>query len=44
MKNSEYLKAKKEVVCKLKSNGIDAEHLEDNDLTSLVAQHIGNKE
>ncbi|MGR5067561.1 hypothetical protein [Vibrio alfacsensis] len=43
MKNSEYLKAKKEVVCKLKSNGIDAEQLGDEDLTALIAQHIEEK-
>lgn len=43
MKNSEYLKAKKEVVCKLKSNGIDADLLDDKDLTALIEQHIEEK-
>jgi hypothetical protein len=43
MKNSEYLKAKKEVVCKLKSHGIEAKQLEDEDLEALIAQHIEEK-
>jgi hypothetical protein len=44
MKNSDYLKAKKEIVLKLKRSGIDANELDKTELDKMISEHLEEQE